>query len=823
MLIWTRRSFIMFRENIDREWEFVNGKPSNIPGFGQPGKIVNLPHDFTIETDTYPEAPGGQLTGYYGGGIGTYTKILDIPEDYADRRVLVEFDGVYMNSTVTLNGHVVEKHHYGYSPFHADLTPYIKSGKPNRLSVTVNNGAQPNSRWYSGSGIYRHVDLLCAPKVHIAPWGIYAHTSHIVNGTAFVIVETTVENQAADAENLWIDIKLEKEGCNAAAGTGRVKVHIPAGEKSVGRVMVPVENAELWDINSPNLYKITADLTDKEKVLDSESTTFGIRTISVDTKNGFMLNGRTVKLKGGCVHHDNGILGAASFKDSEYRKMKLHKDNGYNAIRFAHNPMSRDLLDACDRLGLLVIDEAFDVWIMEKNTHDYSQYFEEDWQGDMEAFILRDRNHPCVIMWSTGNEVPERGGLSDGYEWAAKLAAYARELDPTRPIINSLCSFFNGLDDEDNKKFYESLFEEARSGKANNINMDTAFGKEIWPDYTEAFAAPLDVVGYNYLNYHYGSAAERFPNRVICGTESKPREMDIYWNDVERFSHVIGDFVWTSYDYLGEAGIGKQEYVEPEEAAAALRSSHIAKYPWRTSNDADFDLCGFERPQLVYRRIVWGSEETYIASRNPKNHGKVEVLGRWGWPECENSWSWAGYEGKPVQVDVYSRGEEVELILNGKSLGRKPAGKGNRFTAQFDLTFEPGILESISYTGDNKVSSQLIRSAGKPSGIRINSDKSELTADGQSLCFAVVEIVDEEGNLVPTAEMKAIAKVEGAATLAAFGTGRPVTDENYTKGEFTSYKGRLLAIVRAGYEVGMAKLTVSIEGLDDVSVEIPVK
>ncbi|MDQ8735612.1 glycoside hydrolase family 2 TIM barrel-domain containing protein [Paenibacillus sp. LHD-38] len=812
----------MIRENLNRYWEFVNGKPSSIPGFGtNQSKTVNLPHDFIIETETTPEAPGGSLTGYYGGGVGTYTKMLDIPEDYDGKRVLVEFDGSYMNTTVTLNGHTVTKQHYGYSPFHADLTHYMKPGKPNRLAVTVNNGAQPNARWYTGAGLYRHVDLLCAPKIHIAPWGIYAHTSHIVSGTAFVTVETTVENHTAESANVWVDLKIEKENGGPEVGCGRIKVVIPAGEKGIGRVKVAVENPELWDIDSPNLYRINAQLSDRESVLDQDNTLFGIRTISVDVKNGFMLNGRPLKLKGGCVHHDNGILGAASFYDSEFRKMKVHKDNGYNAIRFAHNPMARDMLEACDRLGLLVINEAFDVWVMEKNTHDYSQYFETDWKTDMEAFILRDRNHPSVIMWSTGNEVPERGGMSDGAIWATKLAAYVRELDPTRPIINSLCSFFNGLDDEDQAKFFEGLRQQTMKGDGLQ-NLDSEFGRSVWPEYTEAFCAPLDVVGYNYLNYHFEDAVTRFPNRVICSTESKPMEMDIYWHDVERFSHVIGDFNWTSHDYLGEAGIGKQLYVNPDEVAQAAMRVHMSPYPWRTAYDADFDLCGFERPQLAYRRIVWGSSETFIASHNPANHGKIELLGRWGWPDCENAWSWVGYEGKPTKVDIYSSAEEVELILNGKSLGRKPAGRDNRYTAQFDLAFEPGTLEAVSYIGGEKVSSDLLKTAGKPAGIRISPDKKELAADGQSLVYATVEIVDAEGNLVPTAEFKANAGVEGAATLAAFGNGRPQTTENYTKGEFTSYKGTLLAIVRAGYEAGTAVLTVSMDGLDTLSVEIPV-
>ncbi|WP_138750789.1 glycoside hydrolase family 2 TIM barrel-domain containing protein [Paenibacillus sinopodophylli] len=812
----------MKRQSIDRAWEFVNGIPSSIPGYGtSEPNTVHLPHDFMIGTDTFPEAPSGSLSGYYDGGVGTYSKMLDIPESYAGKRVLVEFDGSYMNTTVMLNGHTVAKHHYGYTPFHADITPYMRPGKPNRLSVTVNNSAQPNARWYTGSGLYRHVDLRSAPQLHIAPWGIYAHTSHIVNGTAFVIIETTVENHSAESASVWVDIKIDKELCGTEAGSGKIKVFVPAGDKAIGRVTVAIKNAELWDIDSPSLYRIVGSLSDKNNVIDQDSTLFGIRTISVDVKNGFMLNGRTIKLKGGCVHHDNGILGATSFYDSEFRKMKLHKDNGYNAIRSAHNPPSRDMLEACDRLGLLVINEAFDVWVMEKNPHDYSQYFETDWKKDMEAFICRDRNHPCIIMWATGNEVPERGGLSSGYVWAAKLAAWVRELDPTRLVTNSLCSFFNGLDDEDTAKFYQSLMEAAAS-PGGLQNLDSEFGRSIWGDYTEAFCAPLDVVGYNYLNYQYEDSITSYPNRVICGTESKPLEMAEYWHDVERYSHVIGDFNWTSYDYIGEAGLGKHIYLDPDEVGQADRVVHVSPYPWRLAFDADFDLCGFERPQLAYRRIVWGSNETFIASQNPANHGKTEIIGRWGWPECEHAWSWVGYEGKPVQVDIYSAAEEVELILNGRSLGKQPAGRENRYSAKFDLAYEPGILEAVSYKDGEKISADLLATAGIPAGIRITTDKKELAADGQALVHAVVEIIDGEGRTVPTAEFKATATVEGAAVLAAFGTGRPQTTENYSKGEFTSYKGQLLAIVRTGFEPGNAILTVSIPELGTVSVEIPV-
>ncbi len=812
----------MIRENIDREWEFMNGKPSSMPGMAPPSKIVNLPHDFIIETDTFKEAQGKALTGYYGGGIGTYTKMIDVTDEYDGKRVLVEFDGSYMNTTVSLNGNLVTRHHYGYTPFHADLTPYLKKGKKNCLSVTVNSEAQPNGRWYSGAGIYRHVDLLTAGEVHIAPWGIYAVTSHIIDDTAFVVVETTVENHTSKVKDVWVNIKFTAQD-GKVTGNGKVKVHALPNTKTIGRVQVVVEQADIWDIDSPKCYEISAELSDGESVLDTESTSFGIRTMSVDTKNGFQLNGRTIKLKGGCVHHDNGILGAVSLPDSEYRKMKIHKDNGYNAIRFAHNPMSRDLLDACDKLGLLVINEAFDVWTMEKNTHDYSMYFKENWQSDMEAFIVRDRNHPCVAIWSIGNEIPERGGLSDGHTWAAKLTDFVRSLDSSRFVTSSLCSFFNGLDDEDTAKFWQALREEMSSGLGNIMNLDNSFGKKIWGEYTESHAAPLDIVGYNYLNYHYEEAIEQFPNRVICCTESKALEMEEYWADVERFSHVIGDFTWTSHDYLGEAGIGKQLHVEPEEAASAAQRLHVAEFPWRTSNDADFDLCGFARPQSAFRKIIWGSNETFITSFNPAFHDLVEVIGRFAWYDCEHSWTWPGEEGKAVKVEVYSAADEVELLLNGSIVGRQKAGKENLFKATFEMIYEPGTLEAVSYTDGKKVSEDSLKSAGEAVGIRIKADKTVITADGQSLCFAVVEAIDKDGNFVPTVEKLTTASVTGVATLAAFGTGNPITDENYTKGEFTSYKGRLLAIVRAGYETGIATLNVNMESVGKTSVDITVQ
>ena len=837
----------MKRQSIDQNWEFSLGKPSMIPGFPSEKRIVNLPHDYLIESEVSEAAPGGSSTGFYGGGCGSYVKFLDINETYADKKAYVEFDGSYGDTTVYLNGNLVTRHYYGYSPFHADITPFLKIGAMNKLLVVVDNDAQANARWYSGAGLYRHVDLLSSHKSHIAPWGIFARTSHIINGTAFVSVETTVENGEAEDKCFWVELyakkcemltnsqkrmlphkankQAEQENYSDLRICGRVKVFVPAGKSAIARENIQIKDAALWDVESPNLYNISAVLKNEDGCpIDAECARFGVRTITVDTENGFMLNGRTIKLKGGCVHHDNGILGAASFYDSEYRRCKLHKDNGYNALRFAHNPMSRDMLQVCDELGLLVINEAFDVWTMSKSSQDYTMHFKDDWQASIEAFVKRDRNCPCVALWSTGNEVAERGGLSNGYQWAAKLADEVRSLDPSRPLIHSICSFFSGLDDEMQQKFYYSLMEDSqKSGNAAGglINLDSTFGREIWGPLTEAFVSPVDVVGYNYLIYHYAKN-DNYPNRIICGTECKPMQMAAYWEEVIKNTHVIGDFAWTSYDYIGEAGLGRAEYVEPDEAINAARSLYFVPYPWRTANDADFDLCGVERPQLAYRRIVWGSDETYIASGNPANYGKTEVLGNWGWPIREHDWTWPCKNGDLVYVDVYSRADEVELFLNGNSLGRKAANMTIAYRVRFEVPYTPGELKAISYVDGKEVSADTVFTTGLVCDFRLTTEETQLAADGQSLAFITVELIDKDGNKVFTSDYQAKASVDGAASLAAFGTGRPITEGNYTTGEFASYKGYLMAIVRSGYESGTATITVRVEGLGEKNIEIEI-
>lgn len=821
----------MKRMNIDRGW-YLDTKQSGFNDFVNVRNMrqVDLPHDLMLESEVSPDVEGGRASGYYKGGLAYYTKFITIPEELKDQRILVEIDGSYMNTEVYCDGNFVKRHPYGYTPFHADITPYVKFGRETRLQVIVNNPSSFTSRWYTGTGIYRHVDILTAPYVHLSPWPIFAHTDRVDGGTAYITVEVTAENHTAKPGIWHIDVELCTDDEGTVAATGRMAVQIPAMGKRTGRVGIVVEDARLWDIDHPNLYKVKAimrefsETRDDAQVIDAAETLFGIRTISVDTKNGFMLNGRSLKLKGGCVHHTNGILGATSLYDCEYRRVKLHKDNGFNAIRCAHNPPSRDFLEACDRLGIMVIDEAFDMFRMSGNPNDYHAYFETHWKYDLEQFITRDRNHPCIIMWSALNEVQERFGLSDGYSVCADIADYIRKLDSTRPVTGAVCIPFNGLADDDAAKLYKSWEEMDELKKQGNATLQNAyvpFGDKIWGSRTEPFVAPLDVVGYNYLDYRYKSDHELYPNRIIVGTESFPKDIASTWKRVEECPHVIGDFTWTSMDYIGEAGIGMTVYVPQTDSTSKLPP---AEFPWRTAHCGDLDLCGHGRAQLYLRRIVWGSDETYIFVHNPANYDKKEIMSQWGFPDGASEWTWRGYEGAPARVDVYSAGHEVELIINGSSCGRKPAGKENGFIASFDVKYEPGTIKAISYDSKRNVISEYeLVTAGKPAKLVIEAERSEARADGQSLVYADVIVVDSEGRRVPFDDRLIKAEVTGAGQLLAFGSARPITAENYTKGEFTSYLGRCQAIIRTGYEPGKVVLRVSADGLGEAVAEFIVK
>ncbi|MCR5329868.1 MAG: DUF4982 domain-containing protein [Lachnospiraceae bacterium] len=817
---------------LDEKWTFRRGYLDSVGMLeSDPGEEVNLPHDGMIGTPVSENAPAGPDSGYFTGGLSNYTKYVYFPKEWENDCVGLQFDGAMMNATVDINGSRVAQCHYGYAPFYVDLTDYVTFGEENRITVNVNTSMQPNSRWYTGSGLYRGVKLAHGPKVHVVPDGLFVYTKEISDGYAFLEARVEIGNTGTVNRMAGVCLSLFPEGSEeAVAGTEHV-IFVGHGKTQTAVMPVNVKDPMLWDAENPNLYRVKAVVRDlgeyrthialseaADVTEDEAQTLFGIRTVTADSVRGLRINGKTVKLKGGCLHHDNGLLGTVTMTPIEERKIRKLKEVGFNAVRTAHNPPSAALIEACDRVGMYVFDEAFDAWFIGKRGGDYHQFFLNDWEKDLTAFVKRDRSHPSVIMWSTGNEIPERGGLADGYERATQLATAIRRLDGTRPVSNGICSFWSGLDD----KF----------AKTQNWQQNAAgdISSNLWEVGTEPFTNGMDIVGYNYMEDLYEHDHELFPDRVILGSENFPKEIGFRWPLVEKHPYIIGDFTWTAWDYLGEAGIGKSAFFEPDDPYLkkgpwGLMPQESSHFPWRTANDADFDITGLMRPQGAYRSVVWGNTATYLYSVHPSDHGKTELISPWGFPEMKANWNYGGYEGKPVELVVFSAAEEVEILVNGVPAGRKKVSSERPLprSVRFETAYQPGKVEAVSYTGGKEVSRTFIETTGPAAAIRITAEKDCMCADGHDVIFAAAEVVDSEGRPVPDAGVCLKATVEGCGKLAAFGSGNPVTQEDYTDGETTTFNGRALAVIRSGYEGGSLTLKVEAEGLTGARANFPAK
>ena len=816
--------------SLDGEWTFRRGYLDSITMMEQdPGVLVDLPHDGMIGTPVSPDAPAKADSGYYTGGLTNYTRYVFVPEEWQGSCVGLKLDGVMMNASVDVNGSRVGMCHNGYAPFYVDLTDYVTFGENNRVTINVNTSMQPNSRWYSGSGLYRGVCLMNGPRVHIVPDGLYVFTKEINDGYAFLealveVVNTELQNCMAEVElTLYYDGREE-----VAAQTKRV-IEIGHGKTENARLTLTVKDPLLWDADSPNLYRVKAKVRKlgiytthfvpgEDVTVDEAEAVFGIRTVTADPVHGLRINGKTVKLKGGCLHHDNGLLGSVSLLGSEERKVRKLKSIGFNAIRTAHNPPSAALIECCDRLGMYVFDEAFDAWGIGKRGGDYHQFFETDWEKDLTAFVKRDRIHPSVILWSTGNEIPERAGLGDGYGKATKIAERIRSLDGTRPVSNGICSLWSGLDDK------------LAIGQNQAQNAGDGMKATLWETVTEPFTNGLDVVGYNYMEDIYERDHEMFPERVILGSENFPNQIGFRWPMVEKLPYVIGDFTWTAWDYLGEAGLGKAAYVEPDDPKAPrfpwdLMPDRTSPYPWRLANDADFDITGFRCPQGDYRSVVWGNEETFLYSMHPDTFGKKEVVSMWGFPYVLRNWNYEGLEGHPTELVVFSKADEAEVFVNGKSIGRKPVSKERPFpySVRFGTTFQPGEVIAVSYQNGKEVSRATLVTTGSAQRIRLVPEKSVMAADGHDLIYVNIEITDRDGRVVPDAAVALRANVSGAGRLAGFGSANPITEEDYTDSETVSYRGRALLIMRAGYESGTCSVEICANGFEPVKAEFRIQ
>ncbi len=724
------------------------------------------------------QSRGGASTGHVVGGTGWYRKHFTLTPAEQGRRVAVRFDGVYMNADFWINGKLLGNHPYGYTSFEYDLTPYLKpAGEENVIAVRVRNEGK-NSRWYSGSGIYRHTWLTVTEPIHVPTWGVFVTTPLVAKEKATVIIASEVRNDSGAEADLVVRARvLNPKG--KTVQTSENKLRLAPNETRPVEQLIEVRSPKLWSPDSPELYSAKVEIVAAGKTLDTTSTRFGIRKIEVDAENGFRLNGQMLKLKGGCMHHDNGPLGSATIDRAEERRVELMKANGFNAIRTSHNPPSPAFLDACDRLGVLVIDEAFDCWEVGKNGQDYSVYF-KDWAGrDIASMVRRDRNHPSVVIWSIGNEIPEQFRA----EATAKMLREAvLSHDSTRPITQAICSDWGNV-------------------------------MRNWDQLSDPAFLHLDIGGYNYLPEHYETDHARHPERVMMGTESYPKNFFDYWSLVEKHPYIVGDFVWTAMDYFGESGIGHS-------TLSSEKDSFLMPWPWYNAWCGDIDVCGFKKAQSYYRDVVWRRSQIEMAVHTPMPDGVHENVSGWGWPNETRSWNWPGQEGKPLQVAVYSRCGSVRLELNGKVIGEKPVSAATKLTAKFDVPYEPGELRAIGLINGKAVAKTALKTAGEPKEIRLTADRYAIRADRNDLSYVTVEVVDRNGNRVPNAVVPVRFTISGAGELAAAGSSAPNDASSFHVPLRKTYEGRCIAILRPTGSTGKIQLKAEADGLKPAKIVI---
>ena len=587
--------------------------------------------------------------------------------------------------------------------------PYLRYGEPN--TVRVQARTHRDSRWYTGAGIHRDTKIIVGGPVRVALDGVRITTPDVDAARAVVSVAATVENEARATRTVRVTTRiLDADGQAAASGSAVVTLLPRTSELARLRLYVPAPR--LWSVDAPELYTAETTVTEGDTVLDEERTRFGIRTLRLDPQHGLRINGETVKLRGACIHHDNGLLGAAAVARAEERRVELLKAAGFNAIRSAHNPISKAALDACDRLGMLVMDETSDMWTEAKSSFDYSLAFPEWWERDVEAMVAKDFNHPSVVMYSIGNEIFEVG-KPIGSRWGRRLAEKVRSLDDTRLVTNAFNLLFAVADRVPELLGTEGAEEtdvNTLIAAIGDVMLQVSASEEV-ARATEESASVLDVTGYNYGDSRYEVDRERFPDRVIVGSETFPAHIDELWRLVRENPHVIGDFTWTGWDYLGEAGIGRVDHPEADYVATGIS----APYPWLAGWVGDIDITGHRRPVSYYREIVFGLRaEPYIAVHRPEFHGRATFTTPWSWTDSVSSWSWDVPEGSPATVDVYSDAEEVELLLDGRSLDRAAVGAEKAFLARFEVAYAPGELVAVAYAGGEERARTALRTAEGP-------------------------------------------------------------------------------------------------------------
>ena len=817
------------RRRFDADWRFYRGAliGAEVPDFDDTGwRRVDTPHDWRIEdlpnptaTDsistadptawlvptTFPDRIGpfdvtataaGRSESWTVGGEGWYRKAFRLSGLRSNDLAEVHFDGVYHNSDVWLNGHHLGFQPYGYSPFSYDLTPYLVNGE-NVLAVRVRTIGS-TSRWYPGAGIFRNVTLITTGPVRIPIDGIWASAHDVSKNSATVSVQSSVVNGGSAAIKTQVRVTLLDRHGRSAASQLTQPISIEPGATVTARADLIVRRPDLWSIEEPNLYRVRAEVVTRAGVVDRSEVTTGIRSISMTGQYGFLLNGREVKMRGANIHHDNGALGAVAAPDAEDRKVRLLKESGFNAIRTSHNPPSAALLDACDRHGVVVIDELFDRWDV-GGADTYAVYFDEWWTRIVDRVITRDRNHPSIVMWSTGNEIgrpPATGGQNPSVaKYGKVIADRVRSLDPNRPVTQG-----------------------------------SAMGQAFF--FTLASTAPdwdyLDLADAHYQNdlattYHNSVLPlhDGHPDRPLVIGEAWHQEIYDDWKSVIDHPWAIGTFSWTGWDYLGESGAGVPRLF-PVGAPQPPISLPALPYPWISSYQGDHDLIGQPKPQLYWKRVVWGLSDLEMAVERPAPDGFEQRALVWSYYDELQSWTWPGREGKDMKVRVYTTGDEVRLFLGGREVARKAVTDADKRVTTFVLPYAPGRLTATARRRGREIGRKSFDTAGTPAGLRLTTDDRGIAGEPGSLAHVLVEVVDDHNRQVPDAVALVSVAVRGPATLAGIGSANPHYVDSFQQPRRYTYHGQALAILRATGDRGTVTLTASAPGLRSTDVRLRV-
>ena len=789
-------------QRIDDGWKFSlidDATNSSVNLDDSKWRSIDLPHDWSIESKTDPKASMGGSGGFFPSGIGWYRMKFEAPKSWAGKKVEVEFDGVYQNTTVYLNGKILLTQHYGYTSFFVDLTRDLKLGNTNVLSVRVDNSAQKNSRWYAGSGIYRHVRLHVSNPLRVSNWGVFVATEIATKERADLSVSTEIINPDDAVANL--KVVSEVMGPNGSLGSVTTPVDVPKNGAKKITSNVTVKSPPLWSPEDPKMCRIITRVVQAsdDSVLDYVVTPFGIRKLAWSVADGFTINGKTYKIKGGCVHADNGVLGACAFDRAEERKVEILKAAGFNAIRTAHNPYSPAFLDACDRLGMMVMENCFDCWTRGKVTCDYARYFKDDWKSDLDTMVLRDRNHPSIVLWDIGNEVPWIFTHPDVASYAPRLVKETHSLDSTRPVTIASCSWPN--------------------------DKDVPTAEVSW--------SAQDIVGANYQIEKHVKRHDQFPNRVLLSTESFNPLGE--YNAVLNNPYVIGDFVWTAQDYLGEVGIGRSFVIgdpseplkqpDPKKPGEILpeRASSDSLYPWHGASCGLVDILGFPKPMMNYWNVVWKTDRVKLgmAVLEPESDTKKIKHTSWGWFPSWASWTWPGWEGKSMQVEVYSTYPKSRLYLNSKLVAEQGMSNGK---TTYKLNFEPGVLKAVALdAANNEVEETQYVTAGEAAAISLKPDRETIAADGQDLSFVKIEVVDKNGQLNPNAYESIHFTVTGPGKIAGLGNANMKDETPYQGEDCRVDHGKALVVIRSKHDAGKIVLKATSSGLTSAETSITSK